>query len=190
MNADNDVTNLTNMTTGTVDVGDDPVTGKVSAVSHIYDLTETKEPEMWEELRKSMQTWYGEYFIPNQLFVTDKEFKADADGDGVGETYEDVWDYANKKGYIDLEEDFFKKEGYLVINFQIYTFNNGKSHLAYSVSNGDNMWTIQGPSDKTTIGDLSLDEEIEVPAKLGDVAIVDLETSVNDGWTVGTNRIN
>lgn len=190
MNADNDVTNLTNMTTGTVDVGDDPVTGKVSAVSHIYDLTETKEPEMWEEFRKSMQTWYGEYFIPNQLFVTDKEFKADADGDGVDETYEDVWDYANEKGYIDLEEDFFKKEGYLVINFQIYTFNNDKSHLAYSGSNGDNMWTIQGQPDKTTIGDPSLDEEIEVPVKPGDVAIVDLETSVNDGWTVGTNRIN
>ena len=137
-----------------------------------------------------MQTWYGEYFIPNQLYVTDKEFTADADGDGADETYSSVWDYANEKGYVDLNEDFFKKDGYLVINFQIYTFNNDKSHLAYSGSNGDNMWTIQGQPDKTTIGDPSVNEEIEVPVRPGDVAIVVFESSAYDGWTVGSNRIN
>lgn len=154
-----------------------------------YYIKSATNPELWDMHRKSMQTWYGCYFIPNQLYVTDDKFKADADGDGVEEEYDTIWDYAEKKGYVEGNEDFIKNDGYLVINFEITTVNNGKEHLSYYGSNAD-QWQIEGAPDKVKVGDKDFGEEIEVPVESGDVAIVDLEKSTTDGYYVGYNRIN
>lgn len=191
LNEYNENPNLTNMTTGWVEEKIDTENNKVTAISHIYDLTEEREPEMWDEFRESMQTWYGEYWIPASLTVTKDVFEADADGDGVKESYDSIHDYIQVKGYMDWQEDFIFKEGYLVVNFQIYTFNDGESHLVYAGTNGgDNMWKIQGQPTTTKVGDKNFDEEIEVPVRPGDVAIVDISTSWRDNWMVGSNRIN
>lgn len=162
---------------------------KDRSISGAYDVTESANPELWELHRKSMQTWYGAYYIPNQLYITDDRFMADADGDGVEEEYDNIWDYTSVKGYIEGEEEFIKKDGYLVINFQIMTVNNNTDHLLYFGSNAD-QWQIEGAPDKVTVGDKDIGEDIEVEVKSGDVAIVDLEKSVTDRYYVGFNRIN
>lgn len=40
-----------------------------------YNITESTNPELWNKMRKSMQTWFGEYWIPNQLYVTRETIK-------------------------------------------------------------------------------------------------------------------
>ena len=154
-----------------------------------YKVMEATNPDMWDQHRMSMQTWFGEYYIPNQIYVTEETFTADADGDGVDETYNDVYDYISVKGSIDGTEDFFIDEGYLVVNFDITTYNNGQPHLTYRATNKD-QWVVEGMTDEVKVGDPDIDNEITIPVKPGDVAIVDLGKSVNDFWYVGFNRIN
>ena len=150
----------------------------------LYDV------DYWDKHRKSMQTWFGTYWIPNQLYVTDDVFEADADGDGVKEKYDTVRDYAEAKGYIDPSDPIFKKDGYLVVNFAIYTKNNGQDHLVYSGGNAD-MWGIEGQVDKVQVGDgVPKSPYIDVTVEHGDVAIINLSRSIMDGWSVGFNRIN
>ena len=150
----------------------------------LYDI------DYWDKHRKSMQTWFGTYWIPNQLYVTDDVFEADADGDGVKEKYDTVRDYAEAKGYIDPSDPIFKKDGYLVVNFAIYTKNNGQDHLVYSGGNAD-MWGIEGQVDKVQVGDgVPKSPYIDVTVEHGDVAIINLSRSIMDGWSVGFNRIN
>lgn len=146
--------------------------------------------DKWDKHRKSMQTWFGTYWIPNQLYVTDDVFEADANGDGVKEQYDNVRDYAEAKGYIEQNDPIFKQDGYLVVNFEIYTRNDGLDHLVYAGGNAD-MWDIEGQPDKVQVGDgLEKYPYIDVDVRPGDVAIVDLTRSIMDGWSVGFNRIN
>lgn len=154
-----------------------------------YEIKEATNPEMYDQLRMSMQTWFGEYYIPNQIFVTDQTFEADADGDGIEETYDSIEDYVAVKGSIDGTEDFFIETGYLVVNFEITTYNNGKPHLTYAAVNKD-QWVVEGMTDKVKVGDPDLDTEITIPVNPGDIAIIDLGKSVTDRWYVGFNRIN
>lgn len=152
---------------------------------------ETYDKDYWDKHRKSMQTWFGTYWIPNQLYITDDKFEADADGDGVKETYDNIRDYAEAKGYIEQDDPVFKKTGYLVVNFQIYTRNNGEDHLVYQGSNAD-MWGIEGQPSTVEVGDDNTTKKpkITVDVRHGDVAIIDLDRSVMDRWTTGYNRIN
>ena len=154
-----------------------------------YQIREETNPELWDRFRMSMQTWYGAYFIPNQLFVTDATFRADADGDGIKETYDNVHDYAEAKGYIDGTEDFWIKDGYLVVNFKIVSYNNGQPHLIYAAPNKD-QWVIEGQPKKTKVGDTPLNTDFEIEVRPGDVAVIDIERTIWDDWYIGYNRIN
>lgn len=151
---------------------------------------EAYDQKYWIRHRRSMQTWFGTYWIPNQLFVTDDVFEADTDGDGVPEKYDTLWDYANAKGHIAENDPIFKNTGYLVVNFQIYTKNDGQDHLSYIGSNAD-MWKIEGQPDTVHVGDPNIPgDTVEIEVDSGDVAVIDLERSIMDGWTTGFNRIN
>lgn len=154
-----------------------------------YKVNEVTNPDYWDKHRMSMQTWFGAYWIPNQLYVTDGVFEADADGDGVKETYDTIWDYTEEKGYIEGNEDFIKKDGYLVINFDIKTVNDGQYHLQYYGGNKD-QWQMEGCPDTVEVGDKAFNDTITIPVESGDVAIVDLEKSTMDNFYVGYNRIN
>lgn len=146
--------------------------------------------DYWEKHRKSMQTWFGTYWIPNQLFVTDDVFEVDTDGDGVKEKYDNLWDYTNAKGYIEENDPIFKNTGYLVVNFEIYTKNDGQDHLSYIGSNAD-MWKIEGQPDTVEAGDPNIPgDTVEIEVDSGDVAVIDLRRSIADGWTTGYNIIN
>ena len=78
------------------------------------------------------------------------------DQDGDGEI--DYWDYMAQTGEtLDKEADFWLNKnvypyGYLMLNFNIVTFNEGQPHLSYWSGTKD-MWKLQGMKETVTIGD-------------------------------------
>ncbi|CUH93228.1 DUF5704 domain-containing protein [Herbinix luporum] len=114
----------------------------VNYASHITGLPSykkikelTKESEL--SLSKYMQRWYGTYKLPTTTYVVPAGY--------------DVYGHLSKYG-IDYNEDFWLKDGYIIVNFNIITIDkNGKMHLSYS--NGSNyknrghcsMWITEGP---------------------------------------------
>ena len=119
-----------------------------------------------------MQTWFGTYYIPSTLYVTDGDV--------------DVWDYAVENGYIRGDEDIFYDNGYLVLNFAIYTKNDGEWHLTYYGSDsGKNQWSVQGAKTVAEVGDSTTNSDIEIELEPGDIAIIDMGQSKLDDFTVG-----
>lgn len=159
---------------------------------NLYQVRPQTNPEYWDLHRMSMQTWFGEYWIPSQLYVTEDVFQADADGDGIEEEYDSIYDYMEKHGYIEGNEDFFIDDGYLVLNFQIRSYNEKRGHLQYYAANQDGLdqWTREGSPDTVVVGDPNIGTDIEVEVRPGDVAIVDLSRDIKDRLYVGFNRIN
>ena len=82
--------------TGTVPAGVDP--GKVT---------------------KSMQKWYGEYYLPSDIHAVPKNYP--------------VIEYARQNYGIDYKENFWLRNGYIIVNFKIETIKNGSKHLSYII---------------------------------------------------------
>ena len=87
-------------------------------------------------LSKYMQRWYGTYKLPNDVHP-------------VATGY-DVFGYMKKHG-IDYQENFWLKDGYIIVNFNIVTIDkNGKERLSYIngsnyLNNGNcSMWVTEG----------------------------------------------
>lgn len=168
------------------------LTDKKTTDGNLYEVSEHTNPEYWDMHRMSMQTWFGEYWIPSQLYVTKDVFRADADGDGVEEEYDSVYDYMDKHGYVEGNEDFFIRDGYLIVNFDIRSYNEKQGHLAYYAANQDGLdqWQVEGAPKTVTVGDPNIGTDIEITVKSGDVAVVDLSRDIRDRVYVGFNRIN
>lgn len=88
-----------------------------------------------DDVAKSVQNWYGEYYLPSEIHVTAKDF--------------DVLEYSSKNGGLNYNESFWLKDGYVIVNFQIETIKNGTRHLSYinseNAQNGYcNMWQREG----------------------------------------------
>ena len=82
-------------------------------------------------IQKSVQEWYGEYYLPSKLYACAKGF--------------DVKNYADSNG-INCSEEFWLKDGYVVVNFTIETINNGEKELSYNpgLPGTVNMWKQEG----------------------------------------------
>ncbi|WP_051650566.1 DUF5704 domain-containing protein [Lachnoclostridium phytofermentans] len=98
--------------TGTVPAGVDP--GKVT---------------------KSMQKWYGEYYLPSDIHAVPKNYP--------------VIEYARQNYGIDYKENFWLRKGYIIVNFEIETIKNGSKHLSYINKENElygfcNMWKKEG----------------------------------------------
>lgn len=83
----------------------------------------------------SVQHWYGEYYLPNDLFIAPKGF--------------DVIGYAKSKNGLDGNESFWLKKGYIVVNFDMNTCKDidskGFTNPTLSYQYGEaNMWQIEG----------------------------------------------
>lgn len=83
----------------------------------------------------SMQKWYGEYYLPSEIHAAPKGF--------------DVYGYARNHYGLDYKENFWLKDGYIIVNFDIETINENYRHLSYINSenalNGYcNMWNKEG----------------------------------------------
>ena len=133
-----------------------------------------------ERFRYSMQTWYGQYYVPADLFVVDLNKHPGFDM----QTYMST---ANGGRGITEEDPVFEKSGYLIVNFDIRTYNEGRAHLKYlGGAAGGNMWDTEDfantpdPDDPTPIPDF----------EDGDVIVIDLDKSVRDKYSPGIHNIN
>ena len=86
---------------------------------------------------QSVQKWYGEYYLPSDVHVLPKDF--------------DLNTYIKDNGAIDFKEDIWLKNGYIVVNYDILTYKEGKDdgHLSYinkenALQGYCNMWKMEG----------------------------------------------
>lgn len=88
------------------------------------------------KLTESVQTWYGRYYIPRQLYIIKK---SDLEANGVS----NLWEYAKLKGSFREDDEIFAKEGWLIVNFDITVYKDGEPYLSFS-SGTSNQWARQG----------------------------------------------
>lgn len=146
-----------------------------SAVIPFDDLgdVESDYNTTYKNFRHSMQTWYGTYYIPSSLFVTDHH------ADVNGEDY--IHWYAGQQAGIKEDDDIWYKDGYLILNFDIKTVNNNEPHLRY-LGGASDEWNRQGRRTQVTVGDKNDGTEKTIPIRPGDVAVVDMSGSVKDKY--------
>lgn len=87
------------------------------------------------QVASSVQRWYGEYYLPAEIHVVPKGY--------------DINGYALHHGGLDYHEDFWLKEGYIIVNFDIVTIKDGELNLSYiNAVNSEkgccNMWKREG----------------------------------------------
>ena len=86
-------------------------------------------------LSEGKQNWYGQYYLPNIMHIAPAGY--------------DVMDYADKYG-ISYNEGFWLKDGYIIVNFNIYTIDkNNNRNISYTAD----MWNRENPPlSKTSYG--------------------------------------
>lgn len=97
------------------------------------DMEDLPEGVLSTSVKKSVQHWYGEYYLPNLLYAVPKET--------------DVLSYAKTQNGLSKDEDFWLKDGYIVVNFDISTIKNGDFSnpvLSYHQGSRCNMWQVEG----------------------------------------------
>lgn len=149
----------------------------------LFDLN----TETTTEFHASMQTWYGQYTIPTNLFICER--------------YEDGTDAYQRAmeedGYVSDTSDFWLNDGFLVLGFDIKTYKNGTTEDLTYIGGKLNMWQEEngGNTDKDaeiTYHDPVKDEDITVniPIKDGDVAIIDVDKKLSDKYSIGILYLN
>lgn len=140
-----------------------------------------------DTFKTSMQTWYGQYTIPNKLFVCDK---ADIDkvGDVDGDGDVDLDDYALKYP-LSEDSDLWFKDGHLVLNFDITSKNGGVDHLKYEGGN-DDMWKDEGSRTEIEVPEDGTNKGGTIKLRSGDIALIDLRYSVSDKYSAHIFMIN
>ena len=159
---------------------------------NITDMVGTDAGKVTENaFRDSMQTWYGQYTIPQKFYITTVD-KLNAVG-GLEK-------YA-RNGHLSEDSDLWLKDGYLIIDFDITTKNGGNIHLSYNAPNGVDMWdsdhegqieTIKLPPQTKPLNDGSVPDSTprDVPIKHGDIVVVDLRYKQSDKVSARTFMIN
>lgn len=158
-----------------------------------YCITKSED----EDLKDSMQTWYGTYTIPGSLRVVDVD-KVKEECDKLGYTYDNnltpLYNYLEAKGSIRPNEDIFINDGYLILNFDIksYKDNGNYAHLQYY---GDtdaslDMWNREDPDNSKIHIDTDDGNPIDVPKDPGDVTVIELKNNAKDRWTTGVIYAN
>ncbi|MFA9463304.1 MAG: DUF5704 domain-containing protein [Velocimicrobium sp.] len=107
----------------------------IGATSYYQSLVETNNSNFLFNQNNSVQTWICEYYIPSNLHVCRKNY--------------DVASYAINHRGLSFYESFWRKKGYLIVNFQIETIQNKERHLSYmNTQNAEmgycNMWKLEG----------------------------------------------
>ena len=161
------------------------------------DATVPLDAETKDRFNYSMQTWFGMYRVPTnkRLHIIRKKDLAgytDMDGDGDVDLYDYM--YSQDIGGISSygQDEIFQHDGYVVLNFDIVTKNNGEEHLTYH-GGALNMCKVQGIEDTVFISDPKNHnpEETVLRVESGDVAIIDLsENLLTNKNRVGIMIIN
>lgn len=98
-----------------------------------------------DALKQSTQQWTGTYSIPRQLYILNLN-KLHEMG------YETLQDYLDKNAYINYKEEFWQSNdgGYLILNFQITAYKDGKPYMTMESGSSD-QWIRQGRKEYITI---------------------------------------
>ncbi len=136
----------------------------------------------YDAFKSSMQTWYGSYQIPADLYVVKKLSE--------GSEYEDALDewYA-KNSYVTSDAACFEKTGWLVLSFKIETYKDGiYRELSYDAGSLD-MWEREGQITGAVnlIGTTNLNN---VQIRKGDIAAIDIGRSLLDRYEEGILYLN
>ena len=94
-----------------------------------------------DKIRKCLQQWYGEYYLP-----------ADTHAVPIGKYVTEI-----SEG-VDFSENYWLRDGYLLVNFKPVSYEGGREHLLYNSQVGDNknkkefinMWEIENRQSKKT----------------------------------------
>ena len=140
------------------------------------------------DFKKSMQTWYGKYWIPEEIHICPHN------------AVEDYLSDPSNPGMITYDEDFWlgkDREGYLVLNFDIETLKDGHEHLEYYGDTTPGMWGNENGEDPngptTPTPEHAHDDGNDnptIPTYPGDVAIISLKDSVAGHWGNGLLYLN
>ncbi|WP_310602790.1 DUF5704 domain-containing protein, partial [Anaerosporobacter sp.] len=86
---------------------------------------------------QSVQNWYGEYYLPSDVHVLAKDYDLSA--------------YIKNKGGVDFTEDIWLDKGYIIVNFDIVTYQIEAEQANLSYINKENalngycnMWKLEG----------------------------------------------
>lgn len=140
-----------------------------------------------EEFHASMQTWYGQYTIPTNIFVCEK--------------YEDGTDAYQKAmeedGFVSDTSDIWLDDGFLVLNFDITSNKNGNVEDLRYEGGTLNMWeTENGGSTGKDVeikhyDPVTKEETITtIPVEDGDVAVIDIGKKMSDKYSIGILYLN
>lgn len=104
-----------------------------------------------EDIVAREQHWYGEYSLPSNVYVVEKQ-EPQYDENGVEIPQVDKIAGYGQQHRLNENSSIFKKKGYIVVNFNIETIQNGnvdESHLTYHTSPNpgaplNNQWQMEG----------------------------------------------
>lgn len=121
---------------------------------------------------RTKQSFYGEYFLPANIHAVEKGY--------------DVYSYASKHG-INYKESFWKKDGYIIVNFDIVAVdNNGNERLSYLnstnyINSGHcSMWVMEGGIPSKTDNNNTV-----FNFKAGDFILYNTNQSIKNDYSIG-----
>ncbi|ANX00190.1 hypothetical protein CSTERLE_00560 [Thermoclostridium stercorarium subsp. leptospartum DSM 9219] len=122
-----------------------------------------------DRVLQSVQRWYGEYYIPNDVYAAPAGF--------------DVAEYGRKNNGLTGRESFWLKDGYIIVNFRIETIKNGDFDspvLSYWGAQYCNMFEREGFSHtKTDYYGATFE------LKDGDIVFYDTDKRSSDDYRTG-----
>lgn len=156
--------NVECFTFGDVRIPEDLVNCRKPDISADFSLAGKTEPEVAAHL----QTWHGEYYLPQEIHVCPKNFN--------------LKKWTKEHGALDYTEDFWLKNGYVIVNFDIGTVQDGVPHLSYSnrenaVKGYCNMWKMEGGVSRKTDFD-----GVNYKIQDGDVIFYYTDKSIRDDY--------
>ena len=148
-------------------IGLDYASSIVELPSYTKVSEHIKEDELG--LSKYMQRWYGTYKLPTNVHVAPKGYN--------------VYDHLKRHG-IDYTEDFWLRDGYIIVNFNIETIDKkGNRNLSYI--NGANylykdncsMWITEGAMLQKTDN-----RDVTFNLKAGDIVLYYTDKKYSDDY--------
>lgn len=166
-----------------VRLDDNRLNNLTSSYQTIKDSVTNKEiakntPELFEA---SLQKWYGEYYLPSNIYIVKKSDLA---------TYgcDDLWEYIDYKDSIGTDDEIFVDDGFLVLTFDITTTRDGEEDLTY-YKNQNMLLTEDAKNAKHETVEVGIDST-PITLRDGDVAIFDMRHDVNSYIAVGIGWSN
>ncbi|MCR5236232.1 MAG: hypothetical protein K6E34_03390 [Lachnospiraceae bacterium] len=149
-------------------------------VTSLYNNASGTQPLM----DHAVQTWYGEYWLPSDLYITTK-------------TRQELEEYANKNGGLQPDDPVFMHDGLLIVHFDIIAHNSvdPDQDLKYSGGNGGSHGfkneKAGDPGDGDDYYDVTVgDPPSTISVQYGDVIIIDPDKKLEDQFKAAYWTIN